>query len=530
MLNKKGLLIITPVLAFAMAAAVIVPSLGMNNIQSTIAEAKLIKYHCADDASKGSVSSESYTITESKTGYYYSGFVSNGTFSDAGLTLSAGEYFQADLKGGSSTQIAFTSGSFAIELSNDNVNFTARHYVASMDTYNFHTLMRYIRVLCTADGVLTDVNIGCECSEDYTINTTTAMDEDVWSNNVKTNRVTLVGNQKGSNLDDFNYSVINGTRDSKGVYVFIKERVSGLYFDAESNNWWEHDNVEVEFSLTNDFASHQQYYVSTCDANHTNFDIAMFEKAGKLSGYDCWNVINYKAFVSYESLSARFETEVNSSSDLYFWFGSASGHGFDMCAHWGKNSPIKLTSNGIVDTTGNIYGTIANRTGDWGNTANWYEVTDNLTTSGRKTVATHVEGCQDYSGDNWADYCWRGPLSILPKLGDKGVRSVFRMDWFGWSDGYTPTSTENGGVWAPEAAKATNGKTQFHETLIDCDVVYVYSYNSADKVYTSLRCIFPNNPTVVTRGDYFMYQRVTTVETLGAYINAEFTNSILFNA
>ena len=48
-------------------------------------------------------------------------------------------------------------------------------------------------------------------------------------------------------------------------------------------------------------------------------------------------------------------------------------------------------------------------------------------------------------------------------------------------------------------------------------------------MYTSLRIIFPNNPDVVTRGDYLLYQEVTTPETLGAYINAEWTDTIFYN-
>lgn len=490
----------------------------------------VISYHLADDASKGEVTGSAYQVRDGD--YFYTGFVSAGTFSSNGLALNAGEFFQADLKGGSSVQIAFTSGEFAIELSNDNTNFSSGKYLSSQGTYSFHTLMRYIRVLCKSNGVLTDVNIGCECSEDYTYNTTAAMDESVWTNTVKQNRLTLVGRQRGSVMHELNYHNIVGARDGNGVYFFVTEKIFDSFYSSNGGNkghWWGKDNFEIQFNSTGVWGSTHQLYASLEPTDVGNFDIVKTATHGKYHGYDSFVTATFKCYASYETLSAIAGSTYNSSSDIYLWYGSRSTDSlFDCVSFWESNSQVKLTTNGIVDTVGNLYGTIQNREGDWGNTANWYEVTDDLTTSGRKTVAAHVEGAQNRNKDNWSDYCWAAPLSILPVKGDLGKRTVFRLDWYGWDDGYTPTSRNNGGSWAPEVDKATNGNTRYYEAVIDCEMIFVFRFNPENNMYTSLRFIIPNNPDVVTRGDFYMYQEVTTTETLGAYINSEFTNSILY--
>lgn len=164
-----------------------------------------------------------------QTGRYFNGFISDGTLNNDGITLPEGEFFQADLKGAVSVNITF-EGVFAIELSNDNVNFTSRKYLTSGEEYTFNTPIRYVRVLSKDDeddSCLKGITLYYECSENYVFDTAPKMSESHWTSTVKANKYTLVGNQKGDNIDDFNYLTIYATRDSRGIHVFCDEKVTG---------------------------------------------------------------------------------------------------------------------------------------------------------------------------------------------------------------------------------------------------------------------------------------------------------------
>lgn len=498
------------------------------------AQKDMIRYHLANDSSHGVADELSYTVTDNRTGNYYNGFVSSGTFTTTGLNLTEGEYFQADLKGATAVQITFTSGQFAVELSNDNANFSRAKYLGTNGTYTFNTLMRYVRVVCVGAGTLTDVNIQCECSDAYTYSTAVAMDNAMWTDAVKTNKLTVVGVQKGGNMDDLNYHNVAATRDNEGVYFYVTEKVSNVFYDTNNTDWkgqwFAKDNFEVQFNTTGILADgRSQLFASMEPSNCGNFDIVSIKTREKAQ-YDCFVTVTYKCFASYKTLSQLANKTYDESTEIYLWYGSrASDHVFDGVSFWNSDSQVKLTTNGIVNLEGGLYGTFAHREGDWGNTANWHTVTEDIRPA-RTTLATHVNGGLDGNPGDWGSYCWKGPLSILAKQGDLGVRQVFRLDWWGWADGNLERSSSNNGVaWADVELKATNGNTQFWETIIDCEVVYVFGYNPNNNMYTSLRIIFPNNPDVVTRGDYLLYQEVTTPEVLGAYINAEWTDTIFYN-
>ena len=486
----------------------------------------VISYHLADDASKGEITDGAvYTVTDPATKYYYTGYVSKGVFSSSGLALVAGEFFQADLKGGSSVQISFSSGAFAIELSNDNSHFSSGKYLSTNGTYTFHTLMRYVRVLCKTAGTLTDVNIGCECAENYTVSTALAMDDSAWTSTTSTNKYALVGLQKGSALDDFNYLNLYGTRTSEGLFVFVHERAYGGYLNGENNNWWENDNFEISLNTSSSWNQHQ-LYASTLDTDHGNFDIVTVQRVGKKTGYDRWYGIKYKCFVSYETLSSMLGSTITSSTDLYIWFGSASGFGFDKCSTWESTANMKITSSGIVSLSGNRLTTdYVHDYGGWDNEGTWTPITNELVADTRYSIAldSHAAiGCDKSSGIG--DVVWRTTLPVFYQTADHGKGRFFRMDWcsFGFG-GWEPDSYVNGSMWEYDSRCAgDNTRYRYYECVTNGDVVY--TIKKSGNLYSMATCIFPNDPDLVGRSDYVLEQSLTTSVTMGVALSAEFAN------
>ena len=508
---------------------------------------KQISHHLASHAA-GSVNKHGYTVTDPRNGYYYIGFVSDGTFSSNGLALVANEFYQADLKGGDAVQIQYSSGSFSIELSNDNANWSTGRPVTSGEIYVFGALTRYIRVLCTSDGTLTDVNIGCECSTDYTYQSTPGMTENnIWTNAVKTNKAQLVGIRRDSLADtDRNILFLTATRDDRGIWIYVKQEIWKAPYESTSygDKWFGHDNFEIYVNTTGTGRTNgKQFYASQYSSNHGNFDIMKITTPVRQNTtYDCWYIATYKCFVSYYTMSQKMAEPFTKNSTLYLWWGSrASDTVWEACSFWNGASPVNLTTNGIMKASdGNPYNDYYSRQGDWGNQSNWIQFTDDLT-NGNMSVAgseyvigTHVNACQGATSSTaWDDYCWKTPLMIFAKKNEKGVRTVFRGDWWGWNDNYTPTDIFTGVAWAGEGAKCDgpdgdNTTTQFLGTMSDCDIIFVVKY-LGNNIYSVTWLIFPTNYTFVGRGDYWTHQTVTTDVTLGFYLNAEFVNFNIYN-
>ncbi len=502
-------------------------------------ETKTIRYHLADDASLGEKSSYDYTVTDPSSNYYYAGFVSAGTFSSSGLTLASGEYFQADLKGATSVSINCT-GTFAVELSSDNQfaqgHHTYRKYLSSGGTYNFGTKFQYVRVLsCANDSVLTDINLYCECSEDYTFITTAEMDESYWTDTVEENKITLISGKK-NNIYDVNYHEVRATKTAEGVHFFVKERVGGGYYKSTKtdyiNKWWGSDNIEIQINNVDSTQGRTQLYASTEDSNCGNFNVVVESKTDH-TGYEYFHVINYKCFISWDTLSQYAGKTYSSTDDLYIWYSSRADDN-----NWQEASEVKLTANGLVDKTSAAKrSTYYSREGEWAKTNNWVTINSDLASAGRATVAMNCKGAIGASPSSaWGVYNWRGPLAILPLTSNYGKRTVFRLDWWGWDDGietgvFVPTSRNNGAEWAPESARTTdNSTTQFYQTVKDCEMVWVYEYDSTSHVYTVARIMFPNDTSILHRKDYYFTQTVTCEQSLAACLNAEFTNFTIYQA
>ena len=98
----------------------------------------------------------------------------------------------------------------------------------------------------------------------------------------------------------------------------------------------------------------------------------------------------------------------------------------------------------LADANGDEY---VHNYGGWDNKATWYDMgvlTGNFTV----TFEFNMKGCLGTESTGGADNCWR---TILPVLYDEGydaathkVDAVFRMDWFGWTDGAYVTAQNNG--------------------------------------------------------------------------------------
>ena len=490
----------------------------------TSATEKTIAYHLADDASKGEVDHNAYTVTDPVNGYYYTGFVSVGTFSSAGLALAKGEFFQADLKGATGVQIAFSSGTFAIELSNDNSSFTAKKYLSTGGTYSFKALMRYVRVLCVSAGTLTDVNLYCQCSTDYYVDTNTSMSESRWTSTVIENRVTLVGHKKGANTDDFNFLTLYATRDNKGVYLYAKEKVSGS-LNTSNTDWWRCENFEIHFNNTGVWDG-IQLYASLCETNHTNFDLVSINSYKK-SNYDRWYNVDYKCYVSYETLSNLSGVTYSLSTDLYIWYGSANirgSEGFDKCESWDTNAAVKITQNGIVDRNANPFFTTNNHEGGWDENAGdgWSTIASSVADDSRNTLAIHSNAAQNCDETTIGDIVWRTSLLAMADASNHGVGSVFRLDWFHFDfGGFVPDAFNNGSIWEYDG-KTSKDTYKYLEVVRDCDIVYVVERNGDS--YTMFTCIFPAKIDLVGRGDYVLEQSITTSTQLGAFITSEWSN------
>ena len=109
------------------------------------------------------------------------------------------------------------------------------------------------------------------------------------------------------------------------------------------------------------------------------------------------------------------------------------------CHHCGVGSHLANQNGDAVD----------HAFGGWDNKATWYDMG---VWSGdfKVTFEFNMRGCQGVAADAApADTCWR---TVLPVIYDEGyshtdhkVDAVFRMDWFGWTDGGF-TSAQNNGV------------------------------------------------------------------------------------
>ncbi len=536
-MNKKNLLLLITSLATVTTCgvAVLVSASAASLLKSSTAgEDKTIQYHLADDAAKGEIPSEEhsgYTVTDSRNGYYYSGYVSKGTFSSNGLALESGEFYQADLKGATAVSISFSSGSFAIELSNDNANFSTQKQLATGGTYNFKVLMRYVRVLCTSDGTLTDVNLTCACSTNYYFSPDLSMSESAWSSNAKTNKVSLVGKAKSATTYDFNYLTINAVRDSNGLYVLAREKVAGSYFDSNNGNWWQNDNFEIKFNSSTSKEGRTQLYASTLDSNHGNFDVVRVDKKGKQTGYDAWNTIVYECFVTYDTLSELSGKTFNASTDMYLWYGFADGHDFNGSASWEGNATVKATINGIVDLSGNRYGTdYSHAHGGWDNRSEWTVLSNSLADGARETVALDSHAVTNGSeSDAIGDVVWKTTLGVFFTGTDKDKGRVFRLDWYSFKFGeFSDSNVVNGNTWEYTSRCAGNeNRFRYYETVTNSDIVYVFTRSG--NTYKVTTCLFPNDPTLVGRDDYILQQSLDTTETMGAALSAEWTNYFVYS-
>lgn len=483
----------------------------------------LVSHHFADQKDLGVVTDKSYTVTDTSNGYYYVGYVNKGTFSEEGLSLTTGNYFQADLKGAHTVDIDAKSGTFDISLSNDNANFTASRRISneSSEPFIFRALMRYVRIKCVTDGVLTDIKITCACSEDYFLSTEVAMSESVWTDEVKTNKVTLVGNQKSTEtgLHDFNHLTFYGTRDARGVYVYAEHRVAYQLMEDETT-WWLNNNFEFKFNNTGDVSATRQLYASTLKTNPGNFDIVSYKIHDKLSQYDFYHFIEYKCFVSYEQLSYLSGITYAVDTPLYIWWGSRSTDSlFDACSFWEANSTMQITTTGILNN-GALNGTYIDHSyAGWAGTQE-HNVTTETKKDTRYVVSLHLNGGIEGNPANWDSFCWKTTLAVLRNAANLHAFRAFRMDWcsFGGNGYDVDGIAQNGTTWE---------ETHFYDTIVDCEVVYLFQHTGT--VCNIMTVIFPNNRATVGRHDYFMSQSLTVTDMLDIRIASEWSRYTIYN-
>lgn len=363
--------------------------------------------------------------------------------------------------------------------------------------------------------------------------TDATMSEDYWTETVKTNNVNLVGFKKGDNLDDFNYSKLYATRDDEGIYVYVKERVTGTLLDNPEGDWWENNNFELRFNQSGEWDDVQQLYLSTLNGGTTNFDVMACDIHEKLSGYDCWTPIEYKAFVSYETLSLiDASSTYNKDSNIYVWYGSASGHGFDHSESWEDLADVKITKDGIVNRDNETYATSYehNHVG-WDNTSEWATIGESLAVPTQENPqhyyqAIHLNGALGANTGNIGDIVWRTSLLVMSDEA-KSKGSFFRLDWCHFDfGGFTPSAYENGAIWEYDSL-TEDDQFKYYVTVNNCDVVYKVERINATQ-YKMCTCLFPEEDVKVGRGDYVLRQSITTDTQLSAFISAEFSNFLVY--
>jgi len=522
---KKRYCWITSFLVAVAIAAAFLPNHGniFNLARANNTKSGSFTYVCSSEASVGEIHEQGQNVYDSQ-GRYVNRFVSNGEYSNSGLTLTNGNFIQFDLKGSTGVTIEFTSGRFAIELSNNNSNFSNKRFLNSTETYHYYAEMRYVRVLCVEAGLLTQVTLDYSCLENYYLNTTVNMDDNAWTTDSKNNPYTLVGKQKGNDLQDFNYYKMYTTKDSYGLYVYVYERVAYSYMSG--NTWYSCDNFEIRVNNSINFFD-AQVYASVYDYDHGNFDVVMSEKQDKIHEYDTYNNIKYKCFISYTTISSRLNKTVTSSDDLYIWFGSADGFNFNHCSTWRTNANKKVTTSGIVSLSNtrlvNDYSNLGN---SWDDKSRWINVSEEIPTyieNEKQRVYTAVElhGCKNADLTNWGDFCWRTTLGVLREPNSKSFGTTFRMDWWGWNWGYqTEPEIDKGVSWA--------SNDQWLKTVLNCDVVYLSRLNGL--VYELVTVVIPYNSDEVGRGDFYYTQKVTftSSQTLGLSVASEWSEVYQF--
>lgn len=347
----------------------------------------------------------------------------------------------------------------------------------------------------------------------------------VWTDAVKENKVTLVGNQKGSALDDFNFLRFYATRDDNGVYFYVDQRVSGELLHSSDKNWWENNNFEFHVNNVATWGGFQ-LYGSTLDSelgynfNNFGFSINKYNQ-----DYDLWTIIRYKAFASYEKLSSLGEeVTYDKNTSIYIWYGSASGHGFDHCDSWENDAAVKIITGGIVNNSDEKYATdYEHNYGGWSDL--FVEIDDSIQDKERSYLAIHSNAALTCNENSIADIVWRTTLLAMMNS-DKSAGSVFRLDWCHFDhNGFTPDAFNNGSMWEYDA-KTTSGTYKYLEVVRNCDIVYTVSRDG--DVYNMCTSIFPAEEDLVGRGDYVLRQSVTTSTQLGAHVVCEWTNFTAF--
>lgn len=484
-----------------------------------------VSHHFADQKDLGEVTYKSYTVTDTSNGYYYTGYVNSGTFSESGLSLTAGNYFQADIKGAHTVGIDATSGTFDIYLSNDNVNFTASRRISNLSSqpFVFRALMRYVRITCVADGVLTDIKITCACSEDYFLSTQVAMTESVWTNDVTTNKVTFVGNQKSTKtgLQDFDHLTFYGTRDAHGVYVYAEQRVA-YQLMTHATDWWLNSNFEFRFNNTGDVSSTRQLYASTLATNPGNFDIVSYKIHDKISQYDLWHLIEYKCFVSYEQLSYLSGINFAVDTPLYIWWGSRSTDSlFNACSFWEQDSTMQITTTGILNN-GALNGTFIDHSINGWAGGHEYIVTTRTEVNKRYVASLHLNGGIGGNSTDFDSIKYKTTLAALRNADHLDDYRTFRLDWCSFGgNGYADGNVQcnNGTVW--------ESGDRFCNTIIDCEIVYLFQHTGT--VCNIMTVIFPNNRAAVGRHDFYMSQSLTVTDMLDIKIASEWSTYTIYN-
>lgn len=262
------------------------------------------------------------------------------------------------LKVSANDAVVFLEESYQINVSTDRVNFDKNK--VTFESSDTELLTVDAKGLVTANATKTGnatvtVSYG-ELSQEIKFLVTDdpaekvvidgRMDDALWSENVKGNKMTLKLNGEGEHIDFY------ASRNQQGIYVFADYYVAKQKNGNAHNDWWENDNYESYIHGENGSCITSIGGASPAGQIwHSGNNTSIVDKfARTISDKDETTGLYHITFESFMSYGT-FPEGTNKDTILGLRWGANPDSGWRNCAWWGSNTIgefAKITVDGLV--------------------------------------------------------------------------------------------------------------------------------------------------------------------------------------
>lgn len=244
----------------------------------------------------------------------------------------------------------YVGGTYQINVSADCINFDKNLITYTSNNPEIATVDEK-GLVTTSDSVtgaaVITVKYG-ELTKEITINATddkrefvvfdAKMDDAIWSDEVKANKITHKLNGSGEYIDFY------GTRNNQGVYIFADIYVKAQKNGNTNGSWWENDNYECYFHGEDGKGiSGQIWFSGNGDTNADKHVRLISDKDAETGLFN----IKFESFISYDTIQAG----ATKDTILGIRWGSNPASGWRACS-WMDSTTIgefpKITVDGLV--------------------------------------------------------------------------------------------------------------------------------------------------------------------------------------